>query len=714
MDLELRDCDDADLYSFSVICSQALPPSPPGFAEEVVFITTNNTLPPVDASRFLENASIKLTGKTTPSFQSLAKWSDEPSKYQGKICVFLGELEGPLLHGLDSVHLSGLKSMATNCKGLLWVTQGGLMDCAKPELSLSTGLLRTLRNEYVGRKYVNLDLDPRQPAWSELNLSTIIRIVETSFGSAGDPSVAVPAEFEYAERDGIIFIPRYYHDAARNKLVSPELIDYTLPENMSFEPLKQEDRPLKLQVGIPGVLDTLVFVDDPAQNAQALAANMIEIEPKAYGVNFRDVMVAMGQLNESIMGVECAGVITRLGSEAAAQGYAAGDRVFCIMRGNYASRVMVQWHVVAHMPADMSFEDAASLGVVFCTAYLGLCSIARLQAGQSVLIHAAAGGVGQAAIMLAQHIGAKIFATVGSPEKAELLTTQYGIPPECIFSSRDTSFGSGILRGTQGRGVDVVFNSLAGPLLQEGFNILAPFGHFIEIGKRDLEQNNNLELGPFARHATFASIDLLALGRHRPQEIQRVLAELVILLQNKTIKPIAPITVFPLAEIGTALRLLQTGKHMGKVVLSVGPQQKVPVLPRAPTARLSPEASYLLVGGLGGIGMSIAHWLIGHGAKNLILLSRNAGVGEKATALVADLEQAGCRVKAISCDVSDEQSLSRVVEVCNRELPPIRGIIHSAMLLQVRLNFASSSKGRVSQMACTEMLQMLFTKIPHF
>lgn len=293
--------------------------------------------------------------------------------------------------------------------------------------------------------------------------------------------------------------------------------------------------------------------------------------------------------------------------------------------------------------------------------------------------------------MLAQHLGAEIFATVGTPDKKALIMHQYGIPVDRIFSSRDTSFAADILAATDGRGVDVVLNSLAGPLLQESFNVLAPFGHFVEIGKRDLELNSSLEMHPFTRHASFSSIDLLAVSRHKGQDVHRVLAEIAGLIEKRIIAPTQPITVYPIGDAATALRLLQTGKHTGKVVLSISPQEKVQVLPRLSTAKLSPHATYLLVGGLGGIGRSVAYWMATHGAKNIIFLSRSAGtVSKKTTDFATVMKEAGCRVKFVSCDVSNATDLTKAMRAYEEEgLPPIRGVIQAAMVLQVG---GSSSK----------------------
>ena len=285
----------------------------------------------------------------------------------------------------------------------------------------------------------------------------------------------------------------------------------------------------------------------------------------------------MGQLEGGYMGFECSGVITRTGAAAASQGFKAGDRVAMLLRGHYSNKVRQHWTSAVHMPDDMSFEVAATLPMSYSTAYFCLYEMARLQKGERVLIHAATGGFGQAAIVLAKHVGAEIFVTVGTEKKRDFVVKKYDIQPDHIFTSRDISFASGVLAMTQGKGVDVVLNTLAGALLQEGFNCVAQFGRFIEVGKRDLELNSSLEMGAFTRAVTFSSIDLLQLGEFKGHDVHRVLKDVIHLYNEKVIVPVEPVTVYPISEVEKSFRLMQAGKHMGKIVISANPNDLVPV-----------------------------------------------------------------------------------------------------------------------------------------
>ncbi|KAL4899481.1 hypothetical protein BDW74DRAFT_183737 [Aspergillus multicolor] len=682
VDFKVRDCESDEWHMMNVMTSTAVTTPPSNQNSDSIVIVERKGNP--CQQRWLEvlRANLAAAGQIASVVEFEGGIAES---YIGKFVVFLGEVDQPLLHGLDAAGLSKVQTMVKHSRGLLWVTRGGAVNCESPEHSLAPGFLRSIRHEYVGRRYVTLDLDPNVSLWSDASATAITQITTASFeDSERGASVPPPYDFEYAERDGVILVPRLFRDTDRNQMLSQKALDWASPETLPTETFSQPDRPLALKVGIPGLLDTLAFDDDPAAPAEGsrFPPDFIEIEPRAYGVNFRDVLVAMGQLEERVMGVDCAGVITKVGPRAAAHGYTVGDEVFALLRGNYASRPRVEWTNAMHIPPGLSFEQAASLPALCTTVYICFYKIAHLQRGQTVLIHAGAGGVGQTAIQFAQLIGAEVFTTVGSPDKKALVMDRYGIPADHIFSSRDSSFADGILEATDGRGVDVVLNSLAGHLLQASLNIVAPFGHFVEIGKRDIEQNNHLEMRPFSKHITFSSFDLLALSQHDKRLIHSSLAEIGRLLEEGAISPVYPVSTYPLNDISKVFRLLQSGKITGKAVLSAGPQERVRVVPRVKSARLRSDASYLLVGGAGGIGRSMAHWLVDHGARNLIIMSRSASTNPTAADLAKQLRPRNCRVKLISCDAADQTKLAAALDRCSLDLPPICGVIQAAMVLQ--------------------------------
>lgn len=330
----------------------------------------------------------------------------------------------------------------------------------------------------------------------------------------------------------------------------------------------------------------------------------------------------------------------------------------------------------------MSFEEAATLPLVHCTAYNALVRVARAQKGQSVLIHAAAGGVGQAAIQLATHLGLEIFATVGSPAKRELIQNEYGIKENQIFNSRDTSFAKGIMRVTSGRGVDIILNSLAGEMLRQSWHCLAPFGTFVEIGIKDILANTRLDMNPFEKDATFAFFNLSHVLDKTPNIMAGIMHDTFQLLQANITKSVTPLTIKTISEVEDAFRLLQTGKHTGKIALVWDPKQEVRIATIVTRAKLPSNATYVLVGGFGGIGRSVATMLANRGARNLCFISRSGSQSDKSRSLIRKLEEQDVNVRSFNCNIADAQSLKLVFETCSQTMPPIRGVVQGAMVLR--------------------------------
>ncbi|RDW73588.1 reducing type I polyketide synthase [Coleophoma crateriformis] len=597
--------------------------------------------------------------------------SFESPAVDGKVAIFLGEMNKSILARLGQDDFLALRKMLTTAKGVLWMTVGGSMECSSPESAMVTGLMRTLRGENAGIRLATLDLDPtRQPFTIETS-KTITKI----FLSVFDPELeSVNVDLEYSDRGDQIFIPRVLPDPQANQALQ-QTSGQTVLDNQEFY---QEDRPLCLEVSTAGLLDTMRFVDDVSFR-EALPADFVEIAPKAFGLNFRDVMIAMGHLNETTMGYECSGVITRVGSNITH--LQPGDRVAAMMQGHYANYIRLLGVAVSKIPDNISFEEATSMPMVFTTAYFSLYETARLQKGETVLIHAAAGGVGQAAIMLAQLVGAEVYATVGSNDKCRLLIENYGIPEDHIFSSRNDSFTADIIAATNGRGVDVALNCLSGSLLHATWKCMAIFGRLVEIGKRDIETNTCLDMGGFQGNVSFSAIDLTYMGRFRPAHLASILEKCMQLFSEGKIHAVKPITVFPISEIERAFRYMQAGKHSGKVVIKPNKGDVVKALaPRVKTL-FRADSSYVIVGGLGGLGQSLARWMIKLGAKYLIILSRSGRRHALAASLSADAEQSGCKVLILECDITNEFQVQRSLDDAAQTMLPIRGIIQGAMVL---------------------------------
>ena len=475
------------------------------------------------------------------------------SELEGKYCIIIDDPSSSYLTTVTEGSFDGLKCLL-HTAGVLWVT-GGLLT---PNAGLVKGLARTIRAEFQINTIVTLAIDN----WETFNPDVIDIIGEVFKRSFCTPyqDFEHQIETELAVEDGIVRIPRLTQDVKMDQCLLRE----THPNSRYLQPFVQEGRPLKLTIANPGFLDTLCFTDDE-ETTKELQDNEIEIDIKAAGLNFKDVILALGQLAGNHLGQECSGVITKLGRKVT--GLQTGDRVCAVTPSAIANLGRCPAHCAVPIPDSMSYAEGASIPVIYCTVYYCLIRLANLQRGETILIHAAAGGVGQAAIMLAQSLGAKIFATVGHVDKKAVLMQTYGIPEDCIFYSRDTSFAQGILDATNDTGVDVALSSLAGEQLRATWQCMAPFGRFVEIGKRDIMTNTNLQMGPFERSVSFMAFDLGDLIQRRPEQMRQIFSETMDLLRQEKIKPVAPIHEFSVSNAETAFRSLQSGKPIGKVVI---------------------------------------------------------------------------------------------------------------------------------------------------
>ncbi|KFY87076.1 hypothetical protein V500_07196 [Pseudogymnoascus sp. VKM F-4518 (FW-2643)] len=414
------------------------------------------------------------------------------TELRGKIVICLAELDASVLAEVMPGDFAQLQRLTREPVGLLWITRGSIAGrSSKPELSIFQGLARSLRAEEEGFPCVTVDLDADYRLPAEQVVDLLFGVFRQTFVRGEAKGVS---DREFSERNGILHVKRMVEDDAFNKYIATRTGSAALKPRA--EQLVQPGRPLKLALDGVGSLDSFYFSDDPSVGANVpMAAGEVEISVRAVGLNFRDILIAMGELSDNYLGNECSGIVTQVG--AGVTHVAPGDRVAVWCLGCFATVMRNPGDTVVRIPDDMDFMTAAGFPIIYVTAYYALVHLARIQAGESVLIHAAAGGVGQAAIQVARRLGAEVYVTVGTGEKKAHIMELFGIPSERIFSSRDVSFEAGIKRVTGGRGVDVVLNSLAGESLRASWRCVAPFGRFVELGKRDIEAGGRLDMGPF-------------------------------------------------------------------------------------------------------------------------------------------------------------------------------------------------------------------------
>ena len=434
--------------------------------------------------------------------------------------------------------------------------------------------------------------------------------------------------------------------------------------------------PYRLQTGKPGVLTRLSLNETHRTDPQA---EEIEVRVMAGGINFRDLMKAMGMYPGNPVdllwfGDDFSGVVERVGKNV--KDLAPGDRVTGLAPYSFRTFVTVHRRKVFSLPKRMSFSDAATLPTVFLTAHYALNELARMQKGESILIHAGTGGVGMAAIQVAQRLGLEIFATAGSVEKRTMLRN-IGVPH--VLNSRTLEFADQIMEITDGRGVDAVLNSLAREFIPKSLSILAPFGRFMEIGKIDVYGNTKVRLNALKDNISYFVIDLAQHLSEKPDYVASMFDELAQRFAAGEYRPL-PTKVFPITEVVDAFRYMAQGKHVGKNVLSFTGKE-IPVAPCGEAGHLlKADATYLITGGAGGFGWDIAKWMVSEGARNLALMSRTGPRAEIAADL-AKLKASGVRVVDLRADVTNPDDLCKAIAEIGRELPPLRGVVHAAMVL---------------------------------
>jgi acyl transferase domain-containing protein/acyl carrier protein len=434
--------------------------------------------------------------------------------------------------------------------------------------------------------------------------------------------------------------------------------------------LRAGDAPFTAAVGSPGVLDSLVLRQ---ARRQAPGPGQVEIEVAAVGLNFMNVMSALGiypgyPRGVGPLGIECSGRVVAFGDDV--NGFEVGHEVVAFAFDCLGTHAIADARLVARKPGRLSHEVAASLPIAFVTARYALEHLTRLRRGERVMIHAAAGGVGLAAVQLAHRLGARVFATAGSEDKRAYLV---GRGVECVLDSRSLAFAADIMRATDGAGVDVVLNSLAGDAIAASLSTLSAYGRFVELGKRDIYENARLGLAPFRNNLSYFAVDLDRMARERPAVVGSLLAEVMAEIEAGEIEPL-PVRVFPVSELADAFRHMAQAKHTGKVVISLAPEA-------ARTARLAPgpamvraDGTYVITGGLGALGLRVATWLVHEGARHLVLLGRRPP-SESALAVLGELRARGARVVTIAADVADETQLAAALDDSG---PPLRGVVHAA------------------------------------
>jgi acyl transferase domain-containing protein/NADPH:quinone reductase-like Zn-dependent oxidoreductase/NAD(P)-dependent dehydrogenase (short-subunit alcohol dehydrogenase family)/aryl carrier-like protein len=489
-------------------------------------------------------------------------------------------------------------------------------------------------------------------------------------GRAENDVVPLFAEIQSNNREDQIAIRQGQRYVAR--LVRSELRDGKshIPESTARAQAQ------RLDIAKRGSLDNLKLVP---MTRREPGRGEVEIRVLATGLNFRDVLNALDLYpgDAGRMGNECVGKISAVGE--GVDGLKIGDEVVAVASDCFATYVTANAQFVLPKPERLSMAEAATIPITFLTAFYALNHLAHMSAGDRVLIHAAAGGVGMAAVKLAQRVGAEIFATAGSAEKREYLKS---IGVEYVMDSRSLSFADEVAQLTRGEGVDIVLNSLTGEAIPKSLGLLRTRGRFLEIGKSGIwDERKVSELRPDI------SYDVIYLGQtieDDPALVRSLFVHLADSFAKGDLRPL-PLRAFALEDCLSAFRHMARAKHIGKVVITQQPDEPEPAIVSDPIkperAMIDGSASYLVTGGLGALGLHVAKWLVRRGARSLLLVGRH-DPSAAAREVIEALEGSGTRVQVCRCDISQQQDVCRLIhDMAKRSVPALRGIVHCAGVL---------------------------------
>lgn len=557
------------------------------------------------------------------------------------------------------------------------------------------GVGRVLMNEHPELRPVLIDLQPLGDGTDELN-----GLVNEIFAGGDEEEILLRGQNRYVHR-----------------LVPVEKSTQLAPQ---ADFVNDTPEPFQLEVGTRGKLETLYLAEMPMAEPNA---DEVRVRVACTGLNFRDVLWALGMLPPEAMegglagptlGLECAGTVDAVGDDV--DGISLGDRVLTLAKGGFASHVVVNADFVAPIPENMGFAEAATLPSVYFTAHYALRYLANLRSAERVLIHGGAGGVGMAAIRIARHLGAHVYATAGTTEKRHFLRC---LGVDEAFDSRSLEFADRILETTDGEGVDVVLNSLAGEAMLRSVDLLRPFGRFLEIGKLDFYQNKKLGLRPLRHNVSYFGVDVDQLMRVRPDLARNLLTE-VLEEVARGVYTTLPHRVFPVSRAAEGFRCMQQSKQIGKVVVSFDGDELPPVTKNSGKVRFRKDGTYLVIGGLGGFGLRVGLWLAEGGAGHIVLTGLRGKDKPGIHDAIEEMRQAGAVVEAAAVDATDHGQMTALLARIRQNMPPLRGVFHLAMVIDdgiiLRLDRESMLRVMTPKMAGAWILhrQTMDDPIEHF
>ena len=674
-DLDGRSCSallgDAGVTSFDLFL---MPNKRPSVAISTTFEETYNN---GYANGVLQNVQLVYRKKKDKTFTIIKRafemqgWHTTSSSLEDCLqhvedhVVVVADLEGPLLATLEEKELAAIQNITNSALKLLWVSAGGLLDGKKPEHALAGGLARSVRSENIALDLRTLDFDLDNTPFPDV-ARLIIEVAEKQ-----SDKHASSVETEYYVSNSVLHISRLVPNEDVNSVYSSQR-----------QGAKPTDYDPEAHLMGKIVAGKVVFEADPRAE-QPLAADEVEVRVTISAVNKEDTLVVGGNDYPTTFSHEIGGVVSKVGPDVS--DIKVGDFVAAFSFDSFATYQRQPSSMVQKVTDPKSLPEVVSLPMTYGAALYGLQNLAGLEGGESVLVLEGTGMVGAAAIKVSQMLGAVPFVAVTQEEDVEKVAAQFNLPEKQVLLSTKASLSSQLRALTGREGVDVVFSSgfTRAHLAREAWRFIAPFGRFVDSGRKNVLKRSVMDTVPLHRGANYISFDMLDLYKWRPQILAKLLTQVVTLYNKQSIGPVVIPVKKNVAELDSAIAAFSDHFVSAKTLIIYEPcDTPLNVIPARPKIAFRSDASYLLVGCLGGLGRSLTSWMMKHGARRFVFLSRSGIDAKQASILSKDLQTAGADIQVIRGDVTIKTDVERAVASVPA-MSPIRGVVQAAMVLRV-------------------------------
>ena len=604
-----------------------------------------------------------------------------------RVVVLLDETQ--LLVNASEQDLKIFQHLTRNAASLVALTSCGTVKGRDADGALISGLLRVLQNENPASQYMSVDIDADNFEVGNGDAKELARcIVDYEFalhqGIQVDDEEGNPKDREFSWQDGCMWVSRHVPDAG-----------FHSQHGLDSQSMKTELLPLRSQGAVraafetPGVLNSLRFMPYK-ELLQPLPPNFIDVAVAAIGVNLRDFDHWSGRLDGDNLSSEYAGIVSAVGVEV--NNLKIGDRVYGLGKGQFGNYTRVPAAFASKLRPGDDMVQMATMPLAYMTAIYAFDHVAYLKTGQSVLIQSAAKDVGLASIWFAKAKGTDVFAMVETTEQASFLVDEVAMPASHVISSPSLAGLRRAAQMTRNGGFDVIISTARGELLHSSLEVLAPLGHFIDVGQVDVQTAPAMSSELLRKNATYCSVDPFIILDSDPVLGEELMHAVDSYYRKRLIRPIQKVTAPDVAQLSSALG--NFSNMIGKLVVSFeNPDSLVRMIPSAPTVNFDSESCYVVTGGLGGLGQPLIRWMGDRGARHLVLLSRrDVDSDAGAQKLVESLASRNIRVECFVCDVSEKDQVMRVIQQISSSRP-IRGIVHAAVsYLDLTFDKLSSSR----------------------